>query len=1370
MKHRLDRLTTALTCALFSSVGCADLAPEPSAPPASTASPLVTDALPGPSGYQSASGLPAGPTLSKLSVAALRSSLAGFDDALAALEHLPDDATVRLFESYASDYPVFLAERHLALPVADGIFVQQAPVITAASFQPASHCGTSHICETFFEPGEPDPSADVIVVIAPEIQVAANVASGGASLLLVTERFVANDRVVKTGAVAHAGPKPSMPGRGDDGRAGKSAGAFVLYGNVVHGVRVDGAGQAGENGTKGSDATGELDAEALGNNTSNPRVVCHPETSRVENQAQHGGWGGNGGAGAKVVVRYATLIGDGAPREPAKTAPISDRECFLGEPVGCADFRCNQNPSITVCDAMTEADNAQCKDGIDNDRDGYYDCNDFDCSKNPYVTVCASKVTNHPLLREVSIEACTDGLDNDGDGAIDCADTLCKVRRICGGAGGPLVTTTGLEEASNAACGNGIDDDLDGKTDCADLECQYNPKVSACGSENTLEACSNGSDNDGDGASDCSDTQCRNNPYVKVCEPAEHFFLRESTTASCSDGLDNDNDHFKDCADYQCQNNPLASSVCGNFENTVASCSDNADNDCDGKKDCSDPHCYFNPFFGDFLCQKKAQTGHTQQPPPGVFNGVYAESQASFDVRRGERGEAGAAGKRLGLEAWLIKRTHPCEHFDDCTSSEFHTCYIGEASNPGTPGMAGAPGSVSVRSTARRSVDILRALLSPQAALVENAYAGVLFKRDQRDEALFRYFRNMMRLHGALAEAQVDCDLDPSTDPQDRRLWATLCPQLDEAALKLAYLAEGTDYYGNPGELPLNPRARFQDQLDRFETLYGLLDSAISRWLVLSNSLDNAAELQLQASQLEDRIDELSEELAIADARVDAAEGTVEGLRNVMQTRTAMLEQMSDDIDTLDEQIKAKYASRGLGGMILDLGEAVATTYLKSLASEAGSRIFDNIKEELAAAFKTESGGSGGSASTAPSLLNDLKDLAKEAAKNPEIGKTAAKGGGDIASYILSGGAPPPRSSLDPELKRLILSESQRHLVLDHLETVVEMQKAVADLDIARMERNLLGVRRANLRKAVQQIGDYLSFGAGVTVFERTALSNRAYDEAIGLIEALTQRYLNVLRQADYEHLPYSSADGASLLPAVVGTSYDFNLVNYSDMRSKLVLLEEALSPFSGPPRRHYVRALGAAFVPVSAEDLERFDTLGLALAPQDRVYRLNIDEEDPALSQTMKHRFRDLRVNVITPSATPGALTLFVARDTFDGFVVGDAQGTPWVTGHDLAPLDLNADGSIRSALHYQSLVACVNHAPSCSIADPSCITTFQNEIGATSCRFAPPGGATPANVTFYDRALLGDWFIVARGAAAQSVGNIVGVELSFEIVAPDM
>lgn len=166
------------------------------------------------------------------------------------------------------------------------------------------------------------------------------------------------------------------------------------------------------------------------------------------------------------------------------------------------------------------AQETQCSDRLDNDRDQLVDCADADCYADPACKAgTASENTN---------ARCSDWLDNDGDTAIDCDDDDCfgPGITVCagsmdkeraepdGGAAAVPVTAGGVQgdasrngpsngsktvyrpeqsmeeligtqgdvdgERSDEVCADGIDNDNDGRTDCADFGCRYDPSVTVC--------------------------------------------------------------------------------------------------------------------------------------------------------------------------------------------------------------------------------------------------------------------------------------------------------------------------------------------------------------------------------------------------------------------------------------------------------------------------------------------------------------------------------------------------------------------------------------------------------------------------------------------------------------------------------------------------------------------------------------------------------------------------------------------------------------------------------------------------------------------------------------------------------------------------
>ena len=114
---------------------------------------------------------------------------------------------------------------------------------------------------------------------------------------------------------------------------------------------------------------------------------------------------------------------------------------------------------------VAEETDETCRDGLDNDRNGFVDCEDFGCSRNPNVTICRTPEDN--------VAACSDGRDNDGNGFVDCEDFGCLRN--------PNVTICRTPEDNDAACSDGRDNDGDRYVDCDDYDCSRNPNVTVCG-------------------------------------------------------------------------------------------------------------------------------------------------------------------------------------------------------------------------------------------------------------------------------------------------------------------------------------------------------------------------------------------------------------------------------------------------------------------------------------------------------------------------------------------------------------------------------------------------------------------------------------------------------------------------------------------------------------------------------------------------------------------------------------------------------------------------------------------------------------------------------------------------------------------------
>lgn len=111
-----------------------------------------------------------------------------------------------------------------------------------------------------------------------------------------------------------------------------------------------------------------------------------------------------------------------------------------------------------------ESTDELCRDGKDNDSNGFTDCGDFACSRNPSVSVCRDEAEY-----ESSADLCANGREDDGDGLVDCDDPDCfknPFHDVCD------------KPRSETRCADGGDGDGDGFVGCEDLDCAID--VAAC--------------------------------------------------------------------------------------------------------------------------------------------------------------------------------------------------------------------------------------------------------------------------------------------------------------------------------------------------------------------------------------------------------------------------------------------------------------------------------------------------------------------------------------------------------------------------------------------------------------------------------------------------------------------------------------------------------------------------------------------------------------------------------------------------------------------------------------------------------------------------------------------------------------------------
>ncbi len=204
----------------------------------------------------------------------------------------------------------------------------------------------------------------------------------------------------------------------------------------------------------------------------------------------------------------------------------------------------------------------ECRNGVDDDRDGLVDYpDDLGCTDPDDASELDSSV------------ACDDGVDNDGDGVTDFGPI--------GGVNDPGCTDPrGASELPvDYACSDGLDNDGDGTIDFPD-----DPGCSASDdlSERALPACSNGVDDDGDGLIDYpADPECSAPTWGSELDPS-----------ACSDGIDNDGDGLIDWGFLNPQADPDCTALSDGSELAASACADGADNDGDGLIDYpNDPEC-----------------------------------------------------------------------------------------------------------------------------------------------------------------------------------------------------------------------------------------------------------------------------------------------------------------------------------------------------------------------------------------------------------------------------------------------------------------------------------------------------------------------------------------------------------------------------------------------------------------------------------------------------------------------------------------------------------------------------------------------------------------------------------------------------------
>lgn len=318
--------------------------------------------------------------------------------------------------------------------------------------------------------------------------------------------------------------------------------------------------------------------------------------------------------------------------------------------IDCLDVDCDQRSCGVGCVcSSSKANETECADGSDNDRDGLTDCTD--------TADCAGKPSCNGASAEIG--KCGDGLDNDNDNLTDCADTAdCPNNAACGTG---CICNGGAKKET--MCGDTLDNDFDQKADCADADCL-----------NVLtETCGDGKDNDCDGAIDCADTLCSSQPSCTVIQDG---------SPCVSDAQ---------CAGGKCLTEALTGTPGGACSNSV-SCNVTANTGCNGGR------CVESGAFD--LC--RASCTGTGVSGAGACRAGFACYDPDSTTTNGNNycrpmctadSQCTGAGTNYGCNPWsklceskdkaLTKYGGPCSANSACESG---ICAVADAPNDLNPG------------------------------------------------------------------------------------------------------------------------------------------------------------------------------------------------------------------------------------------------------------------------------------------------------------------------------------------------------------------------------------------------------------------------------------------------------------------------------------------------------------------------------------------------------------------------------------------------------------------------------------------------------------------------------------------------------------
>jgi len=138
----------------------------------------------------------------------------------------------------------------------------------------------------------------------------------------------------------------------------------------------------------------------------------------------------------------------------------------------------------------------------------------------------------------------------------------------------------------------------------------------------------------------------------------------------------------------------------------------------------------------------------------------------------------------------------------------------------------------------------------------------------------------------------------------------------------------------------------------------------------------------------------------------------------------------------------------------------------------------------------------------------------------------------------------------------------------------IDIVEAERELDIAKAETQHLRSDHERATSARDRVASYRQASAQ-NPYEIVAMGQQVYVRMIGLVEEVTARYRELLRQAQYEYLPYDDT-GESLLSQQLQGSFDVNLTNFPDVAAAVRQLDTLIGTIPNGRTYELARELGS--------------------------------------------------------------------------------------------------------------------------------------------------------------------------------------------------